>query len=276
MHRFFTAQAAAAAMDGREAASSFQPPGAEPLAPGTLVSLPEADAAHAARVLRLAAGDAVIVCDGRGFEYEGELASVTPRQATARIKSGRPSAAEPSVQLVLAQSVGKGDKMDLVVQKAVEIGVSRIIPLITARTVVRLDEAKAEARVRRWRRIAYEAAKQSGRARVPLVADVHGWDRLFGRDDLGLVLVPWEGERSRGLLETVRAEAAAPSGEAGSSLPLRVTVVIGPEGGLTAEETALARRHGAYPVTLGPRILRTETAGLVAAALVLGALGELG
>src|SRR5690606_35954845 len=116
----------------------------------------------------------------------------------------------------------------------------------------------------------------SVRARGPLVAYELGRVRLFGRDDLGLVLLPWASERSRGLRETGRAEDASPPGEAGASLPPRVTVVIGAEGGLTAEETALARRHGAYPVTLGPRILRTETAGLVAAALVLGALGELG
>lgn len=273
MHRFFVGGAVDAVLERAEDVAASPPPG-PPLAEGAVVSLSEADAAHAARVLRLSPGSPVVVCDGRGYEYEAELVTVEPRATTARIKRGRLSAAEPWLALTLAQGIAKGDKMDLVVQKAVEVGVSRVLPLATARTVVRLEEAKAAARVQRWQRIAYEAAKQSGRARIPAVAAVHSWSELWRRDDLGVVLVPWEGEPARRLLETARALLPARPAQGGPSIQL--TVVIGPEGGLTEDEIALARENGAYPVSLGPRILRTETAGLVAASLVLAAAGDLG
>lgn len=247
-------------------------PAGVPLATGTNVVLSPHDAAHAARVLRLSEGDRVILCDGRGHEYEAILERVSPRQTTARIHSYRVSTAEPSVFVTLMQGIAKGGKMDLIIQKAVEVGVSRIIPVITERAVVRLDEAKAEARIERWQRIAYEAAKQAGRAIVPTVEPVVSWLNVWTRDDLGFVIVPWEGEREHGLLKTVQQliPGAAPDEKPAA------TIVIGPEGGLTSDEIALARKHGAHAVTLGPRILRTETAGLVAAALVLGALGDLG
>lgn len=265
MHRFFVLVPESADLPAGAAEKA-------PLAAGDIVALSETDSVHAARVLRLAPGDVVVVCDGRGYEYEAELHQVSPRAVTVRIRSGRLSAAEPSVHVTLAQGIAKGDKMDFIVQKAVEVGVSRIIPLSTQRTVVRLDEEKAGARVERWQRIAYEAAKQSGRARVPRVEAVHAWEELWRRRDLGTVFVPWEGETTLRLLEAAAALAASHTPAA----PARLTIVIGPEGGFAEAEIALAQRHGAQPVTLGPRILRTETAGLVAAALVLGALGELG
>lgn len=277
-----------------------------PLAAGTRVALTPSDAAHAARVLRLSAGDVVTLCDGRGYEYEAVLEHVSTGQTTARIKSHRVSAAEPSVNLTLIQGLPKGSKMDLIVQKAVEVGASRIIPVETRRTVVRLDRSKAHARVERWRRIAYEAAKQAGRGLVPVVEPIAAWDNLWQRKDLGFVLIPWEDEVERGLLETVRQlNDSVPDGVEGSSAETatdletapesdgevdseidpddqrssaskRIAIVIGPEGGLTPDEISLAEQHGGCTVTLGPRVLRTETAGIVSAALVLSAFGELG
>ncbi len=273
MHRFFTAEAVRAALEQRTGGSAA-PSGGEQLKTGAVVSLSKDDAAHAARVLRLEPGDSIIVCDGLGYEYEARLERVRPKESTAVIESGRLSPAEPSVELTLVQGIAKGSKMDFVVQKAVEVGVSRIVPLNSDRTVVRLDEAKADARVERWQRIAYEAAKQSGRARIPSVAPVHSWDELWRRDDLGVVFVPWEGEGSQRLLEMVRA--VVPAAPVSAATRVQLTLIIGPEGGFTPEEIDAAQRHGAHPVTLGPRILRTETAGLIAAALVLGACGELG
>lgn len=269
MHRFFVEVPGEGR--GRDAEHRQSAP-APALAEGAVVSLSATDAAHAARVLRLAPGDTVVVCDGRGYEYEAELEHVSSREVSARVRACRFSDAEPGVHLTLAQGLAKGDKMDLIVQKAVEVGVSRIIPLITERTVVRVDGEKARAKVERWQRIAYEAAKQSGRARVPTVEAVHAWDEFWRRTDLGTALVAWEGEREQRLLPVVQewAETRRPAA------PAPLTVVIGPEGGLAEAEVALARRSGGVAVTLGRRILRTETAGLVAAAVVLSALGELG
>lgn len=241
--------------------------------PGTVVSLSPDDSAHAARVLRLTPGNVIIICDGRGYEYEARLEQVSSRAVTARVTSGRPSTAEPNTHLTLIQGVAKGAKMDLIVQKAVEVGVSRIIPVTTERTVVRLEPAKATARVERWQRIAYEAAKQSGRAEIPVVEAVHAWSDLWPADNQDLVLVPWEGETERGIVAALRSNLTEDNA---STVPARIAIAIGPEGGLSDDEVSLARRHGAQAVTLGPRILRTETAGLVAATLVLAAAGDLG
>lgn len=241
--------------------------------PGTVVSLSAEDSAHAARVLRLTPGNVIIICDGRGYEYEARLEQVSSRAVTARVTSARPSTAEPNTHLTLIQGVAKGAKMDLIVQKAVEVGVSRIIPVTTERTVVRLEPAKAAARVERWQRIAYEAAKQSGRAAIPVVETVRSWADLWSDDEWDLVLVPWEEETTLAVGTAVR-EALARRDAVTSSL--RIAIAIGPEGGFTVDEVALAGRQGARAVTLGPRILRTETAGLVAATLVLAAAGDLG
>lgn len=239
---------------------------------GTELDLDETDAHHIFRVLRLKPGETVVLCDGHSFDYEARLVRVDKAVVRARVTSVHPSLTEPRLFLTLVQGVAKGGNMDLVVQKAVEIGVSRIIPVVTERTVVQLDDKRADSRVERWQRIAYEAAKQSRRGIVPFVQSIVDWTQLWRKDDLGHVFVPWEEEDGRGLLEAI--EEAKPRPRSEERRPA-VTVVIGPEGGLTPEEIDVARRHGAKPVTLGPRILRTETAAIVASALVLGAYGEM-
>lgn len=263
MHRFFVLDDECVAFpDGTRPSRSPWPVGAE-------VELSLDDANHIARVLRLQPGQRVTVCDGRANDYTARLVHVDARTVRARVESTRPSAAEPEVTVTLAQGIAKGSKMDFIIQKAVEIGVSHIIPLTTKRTVVKLNGKKADSRLKRWRRIAYEAAKQSGRGRVPTVYPIHTWSQLWQRDDLGGVVVPWEGAAvGGGRGETVRGSL--------QHNPNTVSVVIGPEGGLTAQEIAVAEGHGARPVTLGPRILRTETAAIVATALVLNSCGELG
>ncbi|HEY8418804.1 MAG TPA: 16S rRNA (uracil(1498)-N(3))-methyltransferase [Limnochordales bacterium] len=243
--------------------------GVPSLSPGQHVALGETDAQHVARVLRLRPGDRITLCDGRGFDYEAELAHVGGGQVTARVLSCAPSRGEPPLHLSLVQGIPKGDKMDLVVQKAVEVGVSRIVPVFTARTVVEWDAAKAQDRRRRWQRIAYEAAKQSHRGKVPVVAPVTTLERFLddydAGSDWGHLIVPWEEARDVGLRRVLRALAPGPA-----------TVVIGPEGGLEPAEVALAEARGGHTVTLGPRLLRTETAGAVAASIILYEWGDLG
>lgn len=266
MHRFFLLQHGE--RPAREEAS-------EPLwAPGAELALSETDSVHVARVLRLRPGQRVIVSDGRGFDYGAELVKVSPQGAIVRLGPPSPSKAEPRLFVTLLQGIAKGSKMDFIVQKAVEIGVRRIIPVDAERTVVRLNKDKADARVERWRRIAYEAAKQAGRARLPTVEPVASWQDVWRRDDLGAVVVPWEDEMGSGLLETMRALSQGVAAS-GTDIP-RITVAIGPEGGYSQEEIEAAVRSGARSVSLGPRILRTETAAIVACSLVLAAFGELG
>lgn len=239
---------------------------------------------HLHRVLRLGAGDTITVCDGSGREYEATLRQILPEGAVAEIEATKMSAAEPFVNLTLVQGLPKAGKMDLIVQKGTEVGISRFLPVITERTVVNLNQKKMERRVERWRRIAREAAKQSRRAVVPAVdmpvtwADVlHRYRQVAGLGCLGVL--PWEEECSTGLRNILQKEWAVPgTGEHGCNSGSRqdIWLFIGPEGGLSRAEVEQAREAGIISVTLGPRILRTETAGLIAAALVLYESGDLG
>lgn len=275
-----------------------------PWSVGNELDLDETDAEHIARVLRLKPGQPVVLCDGQSYDYEARLVRVSKSSVRARITSVQPSGTEPGLSLTLVQGIAKGSNMDLIVQKAVEIGVSRIIPVVTERTVVQLHGKRAAARIERWQRIAYEAAKQARRGKVPVVEAIVEWTELWQRDDLGHVVVPWEEEGATGLAEALtevgggsgaaaefeayadradpNADLADPEADQADQKverkgdPRLITVVIGPEGGLTEDEVGLARHRGARPVTLGPRILRTETAAIVAGALVLSAFGEMG
>jgi 16S rRNA (uracil1498-N3)-methyltransferase len=179
--------------------------------------------------------------------------------------SRAPLATESPLDLTLAQGVPKGDKMDGIVRMATELGVTRVIPLLTARTVVRLEPARWTTRLARWQRIAREAAQQSGRAAVPEVGaprDVSSWAREAGAT--GLLVCLWE-EELEGLAGRLPAGPCP-----------RVTVVVGPEGGLTADEVRGLVDAGAVVAGLGPRLLRTETAGAVAVALLQARYGDLG
>lgn len=205
-------------------------------------------------MLRLRPGDRVAVFDGTGTEYVTELETVTPERVGARIIETHRGRA-PALHLTLLQGVPKGMKMDGVIRMGTEVGVTEFMPFTSARTV-----AAGQGRVARWLRIATEAAKQCRRSDMPVVhAPVplaEALDRVAGYD---LVLVLWEGEQSRTI-----GQALAPAPAAG-----RIAVAIGPEGGFTPEEVAQAASRGAVPVTVGPLILRTETAGIVALAMVV-------
>ncbi|MCA1817316.1 MAG: 16S rRNA (uracil(1498)-N(3))-methyltransferase [Acidobacteria bacterium] len=252
-------------------------------ADGSRVALSREESRHLAGVLRLAANDEVRVFDGEGREFLCVVADAAARGAAGATLEVRgrvaPACPESPLELTLACALLKGEKFDTVVQKATELGVARVVPVGTARADVKLSRGGDGARrVERWRRIAVGAAKQSGRARVPTVERPTSLEELLSRDPSSgaegstsgtgaaarrLILAERGG---RGLAETVAAWGAKPT---------RVVALVGAEGGWEDEEIARARGAGWQAVTLGGRILRAETAGIVAAALVQHLCGDL-
>ena len=235
----------------------------QPLAPAAELPLPAQAAEHVARVLRMNAGDVLTVFNGDGYDYAATLVSVGKREVIIRIGEREEVANESPLPLTLAQGVARGEKMDLIVQKATELGVARIVPLFTERSEVKLDPARAEKRLQHWRAVAASACEQSGRVRVPEVMpalSLQSWlENLADNDALRLALLP-EG--------TLRARELR-FGASGGWL------VVGPEGGLGERDIAALREAGFQGLQLGPRILRTETAGLAALAALQALHGDL-
>jgi 16S rRNA (uracil1498-N3)-methyltransferase len=232
-----------------------------PLLASERVTLDRVASRHLVKVLRLQAGAEVCVFDGCGAEIEGRI--VRASAAGVEVALGaRHRVPLPLVSITLLQSVPRGDRMDIIVQKTTELGVTRIVPLLSARGMVK----PAPGKTRRWRTIAQEAARQSGRADVPDVAEVTALDvALVGATTAGGTrLLLWEEERALPLRQILAQAPAAP-----------VTLLVGPEGGFSQEEVESARVQGFRTVGLGPRILRVETAALVAVALTQAALGGL-
>lgn len=236
------------------------------------VTLGEAQERYLCRVLRLGVGDRVVLFDGQGNEAEGEIAGVGVREVVLRVLNRREGRRRAGPEMVLLQALAKGDRFDLVVQKATELGVGRIVPVATARTVERLVGERAAQRRERWCRIAQEAARQCGRADVPEILQVMGFGEALataGPEALRLLL--WEGAAERGqglgrvLSEKVKGDVAG-----------EVVMAVGPEGGFTEAEVAQAAEAGFRVVGLGPRVLRTETAALAALAILGFVLGDLG
>jgi len=228
---------------------------------GAELALPAQAAAHVARVLRLRAGDAVSLFNGDGRDYPAELVAVGPREVRARVLEARENRSEPPLRIVLAQSLARGEKMDWIVQKATELGVGAIVPLVTARSEVKLDEARAQKRLEHWRAVAIGACEQSGRARVPEIVAVQPmrtWLDSLDRSVTRLALLP-EGE--------LAARALAP--------PVHgLALTVGPEGGFDEADVALLHRAGFRGLALGPRVLRTETAGIAAIAALQALYGD--
>ncbi len=237
--------------------------------PGSLrarnVTLGEAMAHRLGRVLRLRRGDHVVLSDGGPREFEVQLTAVSPHAITAVIVAERESPAEPAVDVVLYQSLIRANRFDLVIEKGTEIGVSRFVPVVNARSQAHLEEEPL-FRADRWKRVVVEAAEQCGRGRMPAVDAPMPFEEAISQAP-GLKLLSWEGERLQGLASYLRALPERPK---------VVSVFIGPEGGFGQEEIGLARGEDVALVSLGPRLLRSETAGIVACALVLEALGEMG
>ena len=218
------------------------------------------NAHHAERVLRLRAGEEFTVCDGRGTDYLCALSRYESKTAVASVLSQAPSTAEPPAPLVLFQGLPKADKMELILQKAVELGATRIVPVVMERCVVKLS-GKEQAKAERWQKIAEAAAKQSGRGCVPAVSmPLSLAESAAEAQKLGCCAVAYENEQTQSLrafLDVNKEKARSGFG-----------VFIGPEGGFEPAEIARLADAGIASVSLGKRILRTETAGLYALAAV--------
>lgn len=220
------------------------------------------EAQHISRVLRMKKGDEVTLCDGEGFFYEAVLADFSDKSVTANILSTRKAETEPNVQITIFQGVPKNPKLETIIQKATEIGVVRIVPMETVRAVAKLDKP---SKVDRLRKIAREAAKQSKRGIIPSVTDCVSFrEAVKMAAEADLALIPYEEERETSLKKALTGKA-----------PKTVSVMIGPEGGFDAEEIKRAKELGLTSVTLGKRILRTETAPLAVSAAILYELGEM-
>jgi 16S rRNA (uracil1498-N3)-methyltransferase len=210
---------------------------------------------HITKVMRFSAGDQVIACDGLGKDVIVEFSSLSGKEARGKIIKVLEENRELPVEITLAQGLPKGDKMDLIVQKATEMGVVRIIPFISSRTIVKLDDKKEAIRLARWQKIAKEAAEQSHRSRIPEISEVIHFNDLvtrFGEFDQSLLA--YELSHENNFKDLI----------AGLGKGAKVLIIIGPEGGFAESEAELAGRHGIHSLSLGRRILRTETAGIVA------------
>ncbi|HEX8559567.1 MAG TPA: 16S rRNA (uracil(1498)-N(3))-methyltransferase [Pyrinomonadaceae bacterium] len=248
----------------------YAPPGAF-AAGGSAVALSEEESRHLRDVLRLRAGDEAFVFDGEGREFACVVAEPGGRKGAARLEvrgAAEPPSPESPLALTLAVALLKGEKFDLVVQKAVELGVGLVKPLLTKRADVRpRDERDAAKRVERWNRLALEAAKQSGRARVPNVTRPLAFEAFVAGDEPGrdFPRVMFAERGGAGLCELPRAEPP----------PTGAAALVGPEGGWEDEEIELARANGWRVVTLGGRTLRAETAAIIVCALLQNLYGDL-
>lgn len=235
------------------------------------------DAAHRIRnVLRLNAGAQIVALDNSGWEFTVELTEVTRERVEGRVVHKALSAAEPRTKITLYQALIRPERFAYALQKGTEIGIVGFVPLICARGVV--EPPSGDDRQRRWERIVQEAAEQARRAKLPRVHPVTSFAAAC-RGVAGLSLLPWEEAGSHGL--TLKQALCGSPADAANDLgrpprPFAVNIFVGPEGGFSADEVALARQHHIQPVTLGPRILRAETAGLAAAVAVLYEWGDLG
>jgi 16S rRNA (uracil1498-N3)-methyltransferase len=232
------------------------------LRPQSVVELPEAAAHHAVRVLRLADGDAVVLFDGRGGEYEARLVIPGRGQVSAETGERRDPERESPLQVTLVQGISSSDRMDFTIQKAVELGVAAIQPVFSAKSLVRLSGEREAKKLAHWRRIVIAACEQCGRNRLPEVRDATSVDacsRAAGEAGLRLLLSP-EGRTG---LKDIKPKI----GQA-------VVLAAGPEAGFSGEEEQVLQRAGFVPLRLGPRILRTETAALAALAALNALAGD--
>jgi 16S rRNA (uracil1498-N3)-methyltransferase len=233
----------------------------KPLREGVDLELPEGAAHHLRRVLRVRQHDEVVVFNGQGGEYHGRISHAGQHALRVCIERFDPTERESPVVITLVQAVSRGDRMDYTIQKAVELGVSRIVPLATQRGVVRLDAARMERRRDHWRGIIKHACEQCGRTRLPLLDELHAVDQWAQADAASerYVLDP---HATRGL-----TEEKTPGGA--------VSLVAGAEGGFDDAEIELLRDAGYRAVRLGPRILRTETAAVAALVILQSLWGDL-
>lgn len=229
-----------------------------PLAVGARIALPEDAAGHLVRVLRLGVGDACVLFNGDGNDYDARIASISRKSVEADIGSARAAGNESPLRIVLVQGIARGEKMDWILQKATELGVAGIVPVHGERGEVRLDGERAQKRLRHWRSVVVSACEQSGRARKPEVAAPCGLaEALANLPATRLMLDPW-------------AAQPLPSNIIDNACAL----AIGPEGGWSTADMATLAAAGFAGARLGPRVLRTETAGIAAIAALQARAGD--
>ena len=240
---------------------------------GSVVELPRETGAHLAKVLRARSGDEVVLFNGDGREFTGAIEKVQGSRVSASIGAARSIDRESPFQLTLVQCVPRGDRMDFIVQKATELGVVRIVPVLSQRSVVRLDEAQSASKQAHWRAVAVSACEQCGRNRlpsvstpVPLLSYLGSLAQATADQTLRLVLEP---ERAQ---HTVRGVGAT---DIASSPSARAEIAIGPEGGFAPEELEAFDLSAFCRVALGPRVLRTETAAIAAIVVLQARFGDM-
>ena len=233
-----------------------------PLAVGHTLVLPEDVAAHLLRVLRLQVGDACVLFNGDGHDYDARISMLGKREAQAEVLAARQINNESSLRITLLQGIARGEKMDLILQKATELGVAKILPVMSDRSEVKLDAQRADKRVAHWREVVLAACEQSGRARVPEVLPPQPLAQAAGlRSGCGFLMDPTAATSLTLLRDTPMAAC---------------TLAIGPEGGWSTRDREQLQAAGFAGLRLGPRILRTETAGLAAIAALQVLAGDLG
>lgn len=231
--------------------------------PGERYTISGEDGRHIARSLRMRVGESLTLCNGAGEDFDCAITEVAGDDVTVQVVNRRESAGEPTVQVTVYQGLPKSDKMDWIVQKSVESGAVRLVPVMTERCVSRPDGKAAEKKVQRWQKIAEEAAKQSGRGIIPQVSPLTDFEQAVAEaSQRGELIFFYEGGGT-GLRELVQEELKA------------VSIFIGPEGGFAEHEVAFARERGAKIGSLGPRIFRTETAPIAALAAIMVLTGNL-
>ncbi len=233
-----------------------------PLSVGQNAVIDGADARHIGGALRMAVGEAITLCDSAGTDYACTIAAVDKDTVTATVNSAKPSSSEPSLAVTLYMGMPKGDKLELIVQKAVELGVTAIVPVITARSIVRVSGKDAEKKQVRLQRIAAEAAGQSGRGIIPTVDVPISWKAALARLANENTLLCYEG-------------GGAPIGTLVTPSDTAISLVVGPEGGFDITEVEAVTATGGRIATLGPRILRCETAPLAALAVLMERSGNM-
>jgi len=232
------------------------------------ITLEGDDLKHLRQVLRLKPGDTILVFDGSGVEYEANILTLEKSSALAEIKAVFQTETEPKTRITLFQGLPKGEKMDLIIQKGVELGVHRIIPVITKRTVVKLNKTDREKKAERWSRISKEAAKQCRRAYVPEVTEPITFDdALIKTKSFGAALLLYENEGKKCLKETLKCYNINKIRD--------IALFVGPEGGFAHQEVKKCTNIGCDIVSLGKRILRVETATISVLSIIMYEMGEM-
>lgn len=233
----------------------------------SVIEIDGEDVKHIKNVLRLEIDEEIEICDKLGTDYKCKIIETSKEKVKCKILETYKSKGESEIEIVLFQGLPKSTKMELIVQKSTELGVKKIVPLVTSRSIVKINDRKKEdKKIERWTKIAEEAAKQSKRGVIPKISSIMTFSEMLENlNDEEVVIVPYESEENIGIKSVLK-----------DCKHKKINIIIGPEGGFSEEEIELLKEINSHIVTLGPRILRTETAGFTTTAVVLYELGDLG